>query len=100
MERQPLLWAAAHVRSKTELLCRVVGSERHAPGDIILQFADGQTDLLHGITIPDRHTVVGGVFFITHGLEIHRDTEGRADLVLAAIALTDRATIKSLESCA
>ena len=32
-----------------------------------------------------------GVFFITHGLEIHRDTEGRADLVLAAIALTDRA---------
>ena len=62
MERQPLLWAAAHVRSKTELLCRVVGSERHAPGDIILQFADGQTDLLHGITIPDRHTVVGGVF--------------------------------------
>src|SRR2546427_3306436 len=48
------------------------------------EIGDRDTDLPHGIAFPDRHGL------ILERLEVHRDAEGRPDLVLAAIAAADR----------
>ena len=62
-------------------------------GNIIFQLIDGDTDLLHGVTVPDGDAVVGGRFVITHGLEVYGDTQGCTDLVLPAVTLADGAGI-------
>ena len=60
-------------------------------GDVILQFADGNPDLLHGVTVTDGDAVVGRGVLIADGLEVHGDTQGGADFVLPAVTLADGA---------
>ena len=58
-------------------------------GDVILQLADGDPHLLHGVAVPDGDAVVGGGVLVAHGLEVHSDAQGGADLVFPAVALAD-----------
>ena len=50
-----------------------------------LQLADGNTHLLHAVPLPDGDALVAGILPVAHGVEVHGDAEGRADLILPAI---------------
>ncbi|CAN4045772.1 N-acyltransferase YncA, partial [Dysosmobacter welbionis] len=56
---------------------------------IALQLVDRQPHLLHGVPVPDGNAVVTSLIRIAHGVEVHRDAVGRADLVLPAVPLAD-----------
>jgi len=62
-------------------------SELELCSDIAFKLCDGETDLLHGVAVTDGDTSV--VF----GFKVIGDAEGSANLILTAIALTDRAGI-------
>ena len=57
-------------------------SELDTLGDVVLHFRDGDADLLHAVTLAYRDAAVGGRFLVAHGLKVHSDAVGRADLVL------------------
>ena len=59
--------------------------------DILLELADGQTHLLHGVAIANGYAVVCGRVLVSNGLKIDGDAKRCANLVLTAITLTDRA---------
>ena len=61
--------------------------------DVVLQLADGNTNLLHGVTVTNGDTVVSLDSLVANSLEVHSDTQRCADLVLTAITLTDRTGI-------
>ena len=57
--------------------------------DVVLQLANGNTDLLHGVTVADSDAVVSGSVLVAHGLEVHGDAQGGTDLILTAVTLAD-----------
>ena len=63
--------------------------------DVALQLGDGHTHLLHGVAVADGDAVVGGnaLGLVAHGVEVHGDAVGGADLVLTAVALADGAGV-------
>ena len=69
--------------------------KRDTLGDVVPDLSDGDTHLLHGVPLPDGDAVVGGGAFlgVAYGVEVEGDTEGGADLVLAAVALADGAGV-------
>ena len=58
--------------------------------DIALELADGDADLLHGVTVTDGDAVVSRGILVAHGLEVHSDAQRRTDLILTAVTLADR----------
>src|SRR5215468_8464649 len=60
---------------------------RQAFGKIRLEAVDGDPVLAHRVALPHRHRLV------VQGIEVDRDAERRADLVLAAVAAADRAGV-------
>ena len=62
-------------------------------GQPVLQFADGNADLLHRVAFADGNSVVRRGLVVADGRKVDRDAVRRADLVLAAIALADGAGV-------
>src|SRR5436305_5726356 len=58
---------------------------------VALDLVQSDSVLRHRVARPDRHRVV------VEGLEVDRDAERRADLVLAAVAAADRAGVIELD---
>ena len=58
-------------------------------GDVVLQFADGDTNLFHGVTVADGDAVVSGSVLVANGLEVNGDAQRRADFILTAVTLAD-----------
>ena len=61
------------IAKKPPETCRVSGGsllnlELALLGDVILQLADGDTDLLHGVAVADGDAVVGGGVLVANGL--------------------------------
>ena len=75
------------------LFCGKLFSERALFAQEVLDLIDGDTDLLHAVALADGDAVVGrdAVGLVADGVEVERDAVRRADLVLAAVALADRA---------
>ena len=75
------------------LFCGKLFSERALFAQEVLDLIDGDTDLLHAVALADGDAVVGrdAVGLVADGIEVERDAVRRADLVLAAVALADRA---------
>ena len=66
-------------------------------GQPVLQFADGNANLLHRVAFADGNSVVRRGLVVADGRKIDRDAVRRADLVLAAIALADGAGVVVVE---
>ena len=62
------------------LLLLLFESELALLGDVFLQLADGNTDLLHGVTVTDGDAVVSFGGLVADGLEVHGDAQGSTDL--------------------
>ena len=62
-------------------------------GQPVLQFADGNANLLHGVAFANGNSVVRRGLVVADGRKVDRDAVRRADLVLAAIALADGAGV-------
>ena len=46
--------------------------------------------LSHGVAVANRYFAIGGGLVVADGLDVDRDTERRADFVLAAVEPADR----------
>ena len=52
------------------------------------QVLDGDAFLFHGVAVADGHRVFEGRIVFSEGFEVHRDAEGGAHFILAAVGIT------------
>ena len=67
----------------------------HTGNEPVQQVLNGDAFLFHGVAVADGHRVFEGRIVFSEGFEVHRDAEGGAHFILAAVA----AARKILSTC-